>query len=69
MLTPNIVRFIALKLVNQNPNWLTIIGNCLVRFDNSMRAQIRIRGAVMTGLLLSLSNKILTLLPYTIFSR
>lgn len=49
VLTPNMMRFLALKLLNNDQSFLTQIGNVVVSSNNRARFMARISGAAVIG--------------------
>lgn len=70
VLTPNMMRFLALKLLNNNnkSSLITKVGNMVVLSDNRVRLVNRVAGAAVigfvTGLMTSISYGILLMLLY-----
>jgi len=62
VLTPNMMRFLALRLVNPNQSFIGKIGNLVISSNNRVRLFNRVSGAAIIGLLSALSSG----LPYAI---
>lgn len=56
VLTPNLIRILALKLINKEQTLLVNIGNMIVSLDNRVRLMTRIIGYFLIGLQASFLN-------------
>jgi len=62
VLTPNMMRFLALKLLNNNQSLIVKIGNVVASSNNRVRLLARVSGAAVIGFV----GAIFSLLPYAI---
>lgn len=62
VITPNLIRFFALRLVNSQPSTLVRIGNLVSSTDNQVRLLFRVGGSLVAGAVASLAAT----LPYGI---
>ena len=62
VLTPNMARFLALQLINNDQTFIVKIGNAVLSSNNRVRLFARVTGAAMVGLI----GSIMSMLPYAI---
>lgn len=62
MITPNLVRFIALKLINNEQTLLVQVGNIIASLNNRAKIIARVAGAAAMGFL----GALFTCLPYAV---
>ena len=63
ILTPNLMRFLVLKLINKDQTLMVKIGNIIVSSKNRSRLFARISGSAILGFIGAFAS----ILPYTIF--
>jgi hypothetical protein len=62
ILTPNMMRFLALKLINNDQNLIVKIGNIIVSSDSRARLFARVCGSTILGLI----GALFAMLPYAV---